>query len=87
VRTGLHFDGVLSAKSFGLRRDNPLAVVELLAMQFIPGAEGGGTIELLFAGGGVIRLEVECIDASLRDISGPWPAMGRPTHETTGIDE
>ncbi|MGQ0741537.1 MAG: DUF2948 family protein [Alphaproteobacteria bacterium] len=87
VRAGLHFDGVLSAKSYMLRREDPMAVVELLAIQFVPGEEGAGTIELLFAGGGAIRLEVECIDASLRDISGPWPAVGRPKHETTGTGE
>ena len=82
VRTGLHFDGVLAAKSHKLRRDDPDAVVELLAIQFVPAEDGTGAIELLFAGGGAIRLEVECIDASLRDIGGPWPAVARPRHES-----
>ena len=81
VRTGLHFDGVLAAKSHNLRRGDSEAVVELLAIQFVPTQDGAGTIELLFAGGGAIRLEVECIDASLRDIGGPWPAVARPRHD------
>ena len=81
VRAGLHFDGVLGAKSHKLRRDDPDAVVELLAIRFVPTQDGAGTIELLFAGGGAIRLEVECIDATLRDLSGPWPAVARPKHE------
>ncbi len=81
VRAGLHFDGVLSAKSYKLRRGDADAVVELLAIRFLPAAEGAGTIELLFAGGGAIRLEVECIDATLRDMSGPWPAKARPQHD------
>lgn len=64
VRAGLHFNGVLGVKSHKLRRDNADAVVELLAIRFVPGRDGAGTIELLFAGGGAIRLEVECIDAT-----------------------
>ncbi len=81
VRAGLHFDGVLRAQSHKLRHDDPDAVVELLAIQFVPKQDGAGTIELLFAGGGAIRLEVECIDATLRDMSGPWPAVARPKHD------
>ena len=36
-------------------------------------------IELLLAGGGAIRLTVECIDAELSDLTGPWAAP-RPPH-------
>ena len=84
VQTGLHFDGVLSARSRNLKTDAPTSVVSLLAIQFT--AKGGddpaGAIELMFAGGGVIRLEVECIDAGLQDVSSVWAARGRPEHET-----
>jgi hypothetical protein len=38
-------------------------------------------IELQLAGGGTIRLTVECIDAELSDLTGPWEARGRPIHE------
>ncbi|MBU6474057.1 MAG: DUF2948 family protein, partial [Alphaproteobacteria bacterium] len=34
-----------------------------------------------FAGGGALKLEVECIEAELADISGEWAALGRPAHE------
>jgi len=85
VRTGLHFDGVLSVKSHKLKRGAPEAVVSLLAVQFTPtgGEDPGGTVELVFAGGGALRLEVEVLDAGLTDIAGPWAAMGRPEHEET----
>ena len=43
--------------------------------------EPQGTIELVFSGGGTIRLEVECIDAALTDVSSEWAALGRPSHE------
>ena len=83
VRAGLHIEGVLSAKACKLRTDNPDAVASLLALRFQPnGSEDpGGVIELLFAGGGVLKLEVECIDAELSDLSGEWAARGRPVHE------
>ena len=64
-------------------RRSPMRVVSLLAIRFTPkgGEDPGGTIELVFSGGGAIRLEVECIDAGLNDVSGEWAARGRPLHE------
>jgi len=83
VRALLHFDDVLSVKSKGLKRGAPDAVVSLLAIRFTPkGAEDpAGTVELVFAGGGTIRLEVECVSAGLTDVGGEWAARGRPDHE------
>ncbi len=37
-------------------------------------------VELLFSGGGAMKLEVECLDAGLTDLSGPWAAQARPQH-------
>jgi hypothetical protein len=83
VRAGLHFDGVLSVKSQNLKMGAPEAVVSLLAIRFTPkgGEDPGGTVELTFAGGGALKLEVEVIDAGLTDVSGVWAARGRPEHE------
>ncbi len=86
IRAGLHFENVISAKALNLKRDDPDAVVSLLAIRFTPkGAEDpGGEVELVFAGGGALKLEVECIEAELADISGEWAALGRPRHEDEG---
>jgi hypothetical protein len=83
VRAGLHIDSVLSVRSHKLKRGAPNAVVELLAVRFAPKApeDPAGEIELVFAGGGSIKLDVECVDASLADVSGAWAARGRPAHE------
>ncbi|HUJ02316.1 MAG TPA: DUF2948 family protein [Rhizomicrobium sp.] len=83
VRSGLHFDGVLSVKSHNIKRGDADAVVSLLAISFAPkgGEDPGGTVELMFSGGGAIRLDVECIDAGLKDVGGEWAARGRPLHE------
>jgi hypothetical protein len=81
VRSGLHFDGVLKVQTQKLRQDDPDAVAELLAIKFAPQDGSGGAVEMLLAGGGRIRLEVECIEAQLRDITEPRPAVARPAHD------
>ena len=81
VRSGLHFDGVLRVQVLNIRQDDPEAVLELLAIQFTPTGDGGGLIDLRCAAGGCIRLHVECIEAVLSDIGGPWQARARPVHD------
>ena len=80
VRTGLHFDDVLSAKVQGINRANRDAVLELLAINFEATEPPAGRIELTFSGGAAIRLDVECMEGQMRDISDPWPAKTRPEH-------
>jgi Protein of unknown function (DUF2948) len=80
TRSGLHFNNVLKVQSVNVRQDDPDAVAELLALRFHPTGDGGGHVDLMLAGGGRIRLEVEAIDATLRDISDHWPARARPEH-------
>lgn len=80
MRAGLHFDGVLNVKAQGIGQNDPSAVIELLALKFTASGEVGGAVDLFFAGGARVRLEVECIDAQLRDLAGPWPAAARPEH-------
>jgi hypothetical protein len=83
VRAGLPFDGVLKVQSQKVKLGAGDAVVSLLALRFEPagGEDPGGIIEIVLAGGGAIRLTVECIDAELADITGPWAARGVPDHE------
>jgi hypothetical protein len=81
VLTGIHFDDVLKVQSQNVRQDDPDAVAVLLAIRFSPQADGGGIIDLMMSGGGRIRLFVECIDAVLRDMTGPRPAVARPAHD------
>jgi hypothetical protein len=81
VRSGLHFNSVLKVQASRLRREDPDAVVELLAIKFTPRGEAGGAIELMLAGGGCIKLDVECIDVQLRDMTEPRPAVARPAHD------
>ena len=77
----LHFDRVLGAKTSGIDRDRPAEVLSLLAVSFIEISKPAGIVELIFAGGGAIMLDVECIEARLADIGGAWEAPSRPIHK------
>ena len=85
VRAGLHFDGVLKVQSHQVKLGAGEAVVSLLALNFKPngGEDPGGVIEVVLAGGGLLRLTVECIDAELVDMTAGWAARGTPDHENS----
>lgn len=81
-RAGLHFEGVQRVRCARVSRDEPDAILELLAVTFEPGPEApGGVIRLTFAGGAAICLDVECVEAQLCDIGPRWKTAARPTHE------
>jgi hypothetical protein len=80
VRSALQLGGVMSVKARKLRQGAPDAVLNLLDIQFEPGEAPGGAVSFVFAGGGDLRCEVECIDAALADLSGVWPARRKPEH-------
>lgn len=79
-RSVLHFDRVLGVKAGGLDQRKKGEVLELLAIRFAPAREPTGTIELVFAGGAAIRLEVECIEAQLTDLGAAWETRAKPAH-------
>jgi hypothetical protein len=79
-RAGLRFERVKSAKLHGIDLRQTDAALELLAVTFEPGEEPSGVLTLFFAGGGAIRLEVECIEAELRDLGAAWRTRTKPDH-------
>jgi len=79
-RTGLHFDRVRKVKTRNLDPKARDAVLELLAIRFVENEPPAGHIELVFAGGGTVRLDVECIEAALRDLGACWATDTRPAH-------
>lgn len=79
-RSGLQFARVLNARSSGISREDD-TVLCLLSIGFEPGEPPSGAIVLSFAGGGTIRLEVECIEAQLDDLGPAWETAHAPSHE------
>jgi len=70
----LRFDRVLACKSRNIDLAAPEAVLDLVGIEFHPQGgrdeEPGGSALLLFAQGGAIRLDVECLECELTDL-GP----------------
>ena len=85
VMAAMQFGDVVAVKSRRLPR-LPESALELLAMEFEPGEAPGGRVILMFAGGGDLRIDVECLDAVLTDLSERWPVKVAPTHPANGDD-
>ena len=85
VMAAMQFGDVLGVKSRRLPR-GPETALELLAIDFEPGEAPGGRVILMFAGGGDLRIDVECLDAVVADLSERWPARVSPVHGNDGDD-
>jgi len=79
-RAALHFDRVNSVKVAGIDTNAREGVLELLAIRFEATDNPAGIVELRFAGGGTIRLEVECLEARMQDLGAAWAARAKPEH-------
>ncbi|MDB5652490.1 MAG: hypothetical protein JWQ94_103 [Tardiphaga sp.] len=66
----LRFDRVLACKSRDIDLERPGTALELLGIEFHPGEAPGGSAVLMFADGGALRLDVECLEVELADL-GP----------------
>jgi hypothetical protein len=67
--SGMHFERVLSAESSGFDVKDKSRVLQLLAITFEPHRQApAGTVMLHFHGGEAIRLEVECLEALMKDL-------------------
>lgn len=86
IRAGIHFEDVLDVTTRGIDQDEKSLPLELLAVEAVPAEETRATILLIFAGGGIVRLEVECITCLLTDVGEAWPARCRPRHPVAQKD-
>ena len=66
--SALRFERVLSCKSRNIDLDAPETALELLGIEFHPGESPGGATMLMFANGGALRLDVECVECELADL-------------------
>ena len=80
-RAALRFDRVVRVRATGIPRDRPDTVLELLALRFTETEAPSGVVEAIFAGGGVLRIEVECLEAGLADLGAAWATESCPRHE------
>lgn len=85
-RAALHFDRVTGVRSSHIRRNAPEAVLSLLAIRFTATEDPSGTVDLVFSGGGTVRLDVECIEAQLSDLGPAWQSRATPRHDPPDED-
>ena len=79
---GIAFDEVNGVVFRGFQRSDEDRILCLLAIRSgeMP---GGGPIDLEFAAGATIRLQVGAIRGRARDLGEPWPTAWLPDHPET----
>lgn len=84
VLSAVTIESVLRVRARSLDPREKAEVFDLLAIQFVPGEDGTGSVTLTLAGKGEISVDVECLDLALADLSQPWEAKAStaPTHGT-----
>ncbi len=83
VQSLLVIDNVMGVASQGIDRKDKDMVLSLLSIAFEPGEDGTGDVELTMAGDGGLRLSVEALDVSIRDVTRPYraPSGHVPDHD------
>lgn len=81
VQALLVIDDVMGVASQGVDRHDADLVLSLLSVGFAPGEDGTGEVLLTLAGDGAVRLSVESLNLTLRDVSRPYLApSGKVPH-------
>lgn len=81
VRSLLVISDVGTVSSQGVDRNDGDTVLSILSLNWAPGEDGTGRIELILAGDGAIAAKVECMDVTLKDVTRPYLAPSRRTPE------
>lgn len=84
VQSLIVVDNVLAVASQGVDRSDRELVLSLLSISFESAEDGAGHVLLTLAGDGAIRLSVEALEVTLRDVTRPYRAASgqAPDHGT-----
>jgi hypothetical protein len=82
VQSVLVVGDALAVASSGIDRSDADLVLSLLSVTYQQGEGGAGEVILTLAGDGAVRVSVECLDLTLRDVTRPYlaPSGKAPTH-------
>lgn len=83
-RTALRFERVNACKCRNVDQTDKNAFLNLLAVEFSESDAPAGIVSLIFSGGGVIRLDVECLEAELADLGEAATVALCPDHFSAG---
>ncbi|MCG7626025.1 DUF2948 family protein [Epibacterium sp. Ofav1-8] len=84
VQSVLVAENVLNVASQGIDRTDKDMILSVLSITFEPGEDGAGHLLLTLAGDGAIRLSVEALEVTLKDVTRPYraPSKHMPQHDT-----
>jgi len=84
VQSVLSVNEVQRVASQGLDRSDRSLVLSLLSITYQPAEDCAGDVLLTLAGDGAIRLSVEALDVTLRDVTRPYaaPSGKEPQHDS-----
>lgn len=83
VQSVLVVDNVMRVASQGVDRSEKDMILSVLSVAFEAGEDAAGDVILTLAGDGAIRLSVEALEVTLKDVTRPYlaPSGKAPTHE------
>ena len=81
IRCALKFEGILKVKSKKINQKNKNKRLECLAIECNEILNKNNEIIFFFAGGGVITLISESIEAVMHDLGESWNVRHTPKHE------
>lgn len=83
VKSLLVVENVLQVASQGIPKGDGNVILSLLSATFQPGEDGTGHVLLTLAGDGAIRLAVEALEVTLKDVTRPYraPSGKVPAHD------
>ncbi len=81
VQSLMVIDNVLGVSSQGIDRADKDVILSVLNVTFTAGEDGAGQIILNLAGDGALRLNVEALEITLKDVTRPYLAPTRKTPE------
>jgi len=81
IRCALKFEGILKVKSKKINQKNKKKRLECLAIECNEILNNNNEINFFFAGGGVITLISESIEAIMSDLGEAWNVKYTPKHK------
>ncbi len=82
INCGICIDRVVGVRSRGIDHGRPDEFLSLLSIHL-----DGDRLNLLFAGGGVIQIDIEALALYLSDLGTAWPTQWRPEHAAAGAED
>jgi hypothetical protein len=82
VQSVLMFEDVISVQSNGIDRSDKDMILSLLDVTWEPSEDGMGRILMTLAGDAELALDVEALEAQLKDVTRPYiaPSKAQPSH-------